>query len=151
MEIKKPEQAHGYVYKSLVSLFQLYLQDLSAAKGATVYGMIISDHRNPMQDKELRNLHMEILKSDTPLSYPNLIEGLHFSPSHQSIGIQFADLISGAVFRHYEHRDSKWYDILRRNFWEPKTEESEKLLFKLGFRKAKDAESVESFNPSKPT
>lgn len=151
MEIQTPEQAHAYVYRSLLSLFQLHLQDLSIAKGSTTYGMIISDHRNPAQDTALRNLHMELLKSDTPLPYPNLIEGLFLSPSHHSVGIQFADLIAGAVFRHYQHGDSKYYNILRKKFWEPATRQSEELLSKLGFRKAKDAESVKSFNLTEPT
>ncbi len=127
-QIKKPEQVHAYAYESLIGLFQLHLQNLSQIIGSTVNGIVISDHRNPMQDAALRNLHMEILKSKSPLSYPNLVEGLFFSPSHHSIGIQFADLISGSVFRHYQHGDSKWYNMLRKNFWKPKTEQSELLL-----------------------
>ena len=151
VQITKPEQAHAYVYKSLVSLFQMYLQDLSVTEGSKTYGLIISDHRNPTQDTALRNLHMEILKSGTPVPYPNLIEGLFLSPSHHSIGIQFADLIAGAVFRHYQHGDSKYYNLLNRKIWEPSKDQTEKLLSKLGFRKAKDAESVGSFNPTEPT
>lgn len=151
VQITMPEQAHAYVYKSLVSLFQMYLQGLSVTAGSKNYGLIISDHRNPMQDTALRNLHMEILKSDTPVPYPNLIEGLFFSPSHHSIGIQFADLIAGAVFRHYQHGDSKYYNLLNRKVWEPSKKQTEELLLKLGLRKVKDAESVKSFNLTEPT
>jgi hypothetical protein len=151
--IKKPEQVHAYAYKSLVELFQLHLQGLSQIIGSTVNGIIIGDHRSPMQDAAQRNLHMELLKSknNSLLSYPNLIEGLFFSPSHHSVGIQFADLISGAVFRYYEHQDTRWYNLLRKNFWEPKPEESKTLTELLGYRKEKDAESAKSFNLTEPT
>ena len=106
-----------------------------------------------MQDTAQRNLHMKILKSktNTLLTYPNLIEGLFFSPSHHSMGIQFADLVSGAFFRYYEHQDPRWYDLLRKNFWKPETEHSKKLIEILRHKKKKDAESVESFDPTEPT
>ena len=149
--ITKPEHIHDFAYKSLIELFQLHLQDLSQIIGSTVNGIIISDHRNPMQDTAQRNLHMEILRSknNTRLTYPNLIEGLFFSPSHHSIGIQFADLISGAVFRYFEHQDARWYNLLRKKLWKPETKRSKGLMEILGYKK--DAESVEPFNSSEPT
>lgn len=152
-EYKIPEQVHGYAHKSLMDIFQLHLHDLSQQIGSAVYGMIISDHRNPIEDRAHRDLHRNILKTkdNTPITYPNLIEGLFFSPSDHSIGIQFADLVSGAIFRFYEHRDDRWYNLLRMNLWKPETKQSEGMLSKLGFRKEKDAESVESFNPTEPT
>jgi hypothetical protein len=74
---------------------------------------------------------MKILKNGR-IFYPNLIEGLFFSPSHHSIGIQFADLISGAIFRNYEKQDDRWYKIIRKKLWEPKPELSGSQMSKLG-------------------
>ncbi len=150
--IKKPEHVHAFAYRSIIELYQLHLQQLSQIIGSMVYGIIVSDHRNPAQDTAQRNLHREILKSDNArLTYPNLIEGLFFSPSHHSIGIQFADLISGAVFRNFEHRDDRWHQLIRPNFWKPETEQPEILLEMLGYRKEKDAESIKSFDSTEPT
>ncbi len=116
--IKTAEQQHAYAYESLIELFQLHLQDLSENNSSKINGIIVSDHRNQHQDIEQRNLHMEILKNGR-MRYPNLIEGLFFSPSHHSIGIQMADLVSGAIFRFYEKQDDRWYTIIKRNFWKP--------------------------------
>jgi uncharacterized protein DUF3800 len=137
--IKKPEDVHAFAYRSIVELYQLHLQQLSQITGSTVYGIIVSDHRNPTQDTAQRNLHREILKSknNARLTYPNLIEGLFFSPSHHSMGIQFADLISGAVFRNFEHRDDRWHKLIQPNFWKPETVQSEILMESLGYKKEK--------------
>lgn len=52
-------------------------------------------------------------------SYKNLIEGVFIAPSHFSVGIQFADLIAGAVYRKFERQDNKFFDMIyplfRRN------------------------------------
>ena len=142
-DTKAPEQVHGIAHKSLMDLFQMYLHELSQDTGSMVNGMIISDHRNPIQDMVQRNLHQDILKANniTHLTYPNLIEGLFFCPSHHSIGIQFADLVSGAIFRHYEHQDDKWYNLLHNNFLE--TEKFADLRGVMKCKKEKDAESVD--------
>lgn len=150
--IKKPEHVHAFAYKSIIELYQLHLQQLSQIIGSMVYGIIVSDHRNPAQDTAQRNLHREILKSgNTRLTYPNLIEGLFFSPSHHSIGIQFADLVSGAVYRKFEHRDDRWHKLIQPNFWKPETKRSEIFMEMLGYSKEKDAESVKPFSSTEPT
>ncbi|MEI8124925.1 MAG: DUF3800 domain-containing protein, partial [Parachlamydiaceae bacterium] len=41
-----------------------------------------------------------------------LIEGLFLAPSHLSVGIQFADMVVGAVFRKFEHQNDRWFNLL---------------------------------------
>ena len=126
-QIKKPEKVHEYAHESLISSFQLYLQTQSQTVGTPINGIIISDHRNPFQDAAQRNLHMSLVNANNSSQkrYPNLIEGLFFAPSHHSIGIQFADLISGAVFRYYEHNDDRWYRLLRKNLYHTEKKDAE--------------------------
>ena len=49
--------------------------------------------------------------------FNNLIEGLFIAPSHLSVGIQFADLVAGAIFRKYEKNvvDVGCYSRIYRN------------------------------------
>ena len=121
LDIKTPEQVHTLTYKTLLTSFQQRLKELTESNGLKVNGIVISDHRNPFQDSALRNFHMDLLKSDTTESptYPNLIESLFLTPSHHSIGIQLADLVSGAIFRYFEHNDDRWYKLIEENFWKP--------------------------------
>jgi hypothetical protein len=44
--------------------------------------------------------------------YESIIEGLFLTPSHISIGIQLADLVSGAVWRKYERDDCEWFNLV---------------------------------------
>lgn len=38
------------------------------------------------------------------------------APSHLSIGIQFADLVAGAVFRKYARNDNRFFDLIKHAF-----------------------------------
>ncbi len=113
-----PEDIYFLTYKPLTERFQYHLQDLSRAIGSKINGIIVCDHRNPVQDKDLRKKHAHLLSSNHFFKsrYENLIEHLFLSPSHYSIGIQCADLISGAVFRRFEHCDERWYHLIESNF-----------------------------------
>jgi hypothetical protein len=37
---------------------------------------------------------------------------LFLEPSNQSVGIQLADLVAGAVWRKFERNDTAWYDLI---------------------------------------
>ena len=104
-------------YKPLTERFQYYLQDLSRASGATFNGILVCDHRNPRQDKLLRNFHQGLLKSNgrAVSKYSNLIETLFLAPSHQSIGLQYSDLVVGAILRFFEKGDEKWYSEIHKS------------------------------------
>jgi hypothetical protein len=66
----------------------------------------------------LRNYHHELLHTSEnwTAQYKNLIEHLFFSPSHYSIGLQFADLIAGAISRYFEHGDNRWFKLIENGF-----------------------------------
>ncbi|MGC1878771.1 MAG: DUF3800 domain-containing protein [Rhabdochlamydiaceae bacterium] len=116
--IEDPEDIYFLTYKPLTEQFQYYLQDLSRKVGSKINGIVVCDHRNPAQDRDLRKKHAHLLNLDHFFKsrYDNLIEHLFLSPSHYSIGIQCADLISGAVFRRFEHCDERWYSLIESNF-----------------------------------
>lgn len=111
---------HG-TYKPVTERFQYHLQDLSRAVGTRQLGIIVADHRGSQDDKRLRDHHLKLLYASAThiTKYENLVEGLFLTPSNQSIGIQFADILAGSVWRKFERGDSTWYDLLepslRRN------------------------------------
>lgn len=99
--INNADDLYWYSYKQLTERFQYYLQDLERTVGQRVNGIIVCDHRAPKDDARLRELHHQLLlRNKTHFShYENLIEGLFIAPSHLSVGVQFADMVAGAVFR----------------------------------------------------
>jgi len=105
-------------YKPVTERFQYLLQDITRTSGRDSFGLIIADHRGRGDDDRLRNQHERLIAEggNYTSNYANLIEGLFFSPSHMSIGIQFADMIAGAVWRAQSHNDRTWYDRLRPSF-----------------------------------
>jgi len=102
-------------YKMLSERFQYFLQDLERDSGQRINGLVVCDHRNSYQDDRLRALHQKLVYSEGSFTsnYANLIEGLFVAPSHFSVGIQFADLVAGAVFRKFEANDDRFYSIIK--------------------------------------
>ena len=102
-------------YKVLTERFQYFLQDLERTSGQKINGLIVCDHRNSREDSRLQQFHQKLVNSDNMFTsnYANLIEGLFVAPSHFSVGIQFADLVAGAVFRKIEAGDSRFFDIIK--------------------------------------
>lgn len=105
-------------YKPVSERFQYLLQDITSASGRDSFGMIIADHRGRGDDDRLRIQHERMLGggANHTSNYANLIEGLFFSPSHMSVGIQFADMIAGAIWRAQSHNDLTWFIKLRPSF-----------------------------------
>jgi hypothetical protein len=112
--IKDGNGLYHRAYKMLTERFQYCLQDLERESGQRINGLIVCDHRNSHQDERLRELHQQLLSSEGSFSstYANLIEGLFLAPSHYSVGIQFADIVAGAVFRKFESEDSRFFDLI---------------------------------------
>ena len=54
--------------------------------------------------------HKKVIKSKN-----HLIEGLFIAPSHFSTGIQFADLVAGAIFRKYEKNDNSFFNQIEKS------------------------------------
>jgi hypothetical protein len=116
--IKTADDLYWYSYKQLTERFQYYLQDLERTVGQRVNGIIVCDHRGPKDDARLRELHHQLLsaKKATFSRYENLIEGLFIAPSHLSVGIQFADMVAGAVFRACRAKDTRYFKQIEGSF-----------------------------------
>lgn len=109
--INNSDDIFWYSYKQITERFQYYLQDLTRLSGEKTNGIIVCDHRAPNDDRRLQELHAKLLQGykDSHSSYDNLIEGVFISPSHLSIGIQFADMVAGAVLRKFKNNDNRFY------------------------------------------
>jgi hypothetical protein len=116
--IDSPDELYQYTYKPVTERFQYFLQDLSRASGETTHGMIIADQRDKAQDERLKRHHRKLLfsKAETISIYENLIEGVFLTESHGSVGIQFADMVAGAVGRYFNSDDDKFYKLLKGSF-----------------------------------
>lgn len=109
--VNTADDLYWYSYKQLTERFQYYLQDISRTVGQRIHGIIVCDHRAPKDDERLRELHHQLLSGsrDTVSNYENLIEGLFIAPSHLSVGVQFADMVAGAVFRRFKANDDRFF------------------------------------------
>jgi hypothetical protein len=113
--VNDQQDIYNLAYKVLTERFQYYLQDLSRETERTAYGIIICDHRGKGDDKSLRAHHQMLVHSTAAFTskYPNLIESVVLQPSNLSIGIQFADLVAGAVWRKFERDDDRWFAMMQ--------------------------------------
>lgn len=113
--VNDQQSIYNLTFKVLTERFQYYLQDAGKISGKPQYGMIICDHRGNDDDRRLRAHHQMLVHSTAAFTskYANLVENLLLQPSNLSIGIQFADLVAGAVWRHYERGDEVWLDRMR--------------------------------------
>lgn len=100
-------------YKVLTERFQYHLQD-RGTRSHPEFGIIVCDHRGSRDDKLLRAHHQMLVHAAGGFtsSYANLVESLFLQPSHQSIGIQLADMVAGAVWRKFERNDDSFYNML---------------------------------------
>jgi hypothetical protein len=116
--IKSPDDLYWYAYKTLTERFQYYLQDISRISGQRINGIIVCDHRAPKDDKRLQELHAKLLSRNhyAASNYENLVEGLFIAPSHLSVGVQFADMVAGAVLRKEKANDSRFFDQISDTF-----------------------------------
>ncbi|MGE0349126.1 DUF3800 domain-containing protein [Hydrogenophaga sp.] len=116
--IETPDNIYWLCYKQLTERFQYMLQDLSRMIGHSVHGIVVCDNRGPRDDENLRNLHATLMSSDGEniSRYQNIIEGLFIAPSHLSVGIQFADLVAGAIFRKFKADDGRFFSQIEGSF-----------------------------------
>ena len=116
--IKTGDDLYWYSYKQLTERFQYYMQDLERVVGQKLNGMVVCDHRGPKDDARLRELHHKLMngKSGVISAYGNMVEGLFIAPSHLSVGIQFADMVAGAVYRVFSTTDKRFADQITSAF-----------------------------------
>jgi len=108
--VNNADDLYWYCYKQITERFQYYLQDLERAVGQKLHGIIVCDHRAPKDDERLRELHHKLMTSQEwhTSAYDRIIEGVFIAPSHLSVGIQFADMVAGAVYRYYSASDKRF-------------------------------------------
>jgi hypothetical protein len=116
--VKTASDLYWHSYKPMTERFQYHLQELERTVGQRINGIIVCDHRAPRDDERLRELHAQLPAGGktTVSRYENLIEGLFIAPSHLSVGIQFADMIAGAVFRLFKAGDNRFYSQIEGSF-----------------------------------
>ena len=113
-EAVSPRDPVEMAFEQLANRFDLYLMRLHRS-GDTHRGLIIFDkstYETTIQtlaiDFRTIGHHWGIIR--------NFAEVPLFLDSKASRLIQLADLISFAIYRHYEHNDSRFYEIIRDKF-----------------------------------
>lgn len=116
--VNDEDDLYHYTYKPVSERFQYFLQDISRAVGDQQLGIVVCDHRGKKQDDMLRRQHHKMVEgnSDFFSTYDNYIETIFLTPSHLSVGIQFADMVAGAIGRKFNSKDSLFYDQLASAF-----------------------------------
>lgn len=116
--VNSQEDLYFRTYKPVTERFQYYLQDIARESGRDSYGLIVADHRGRGEDERMRLQHERLIRETGQYTsnYPNFIEGLFFSPSHMSVGIQLVDMVAGAIWRAQTHGDMKWFEAIRPSF-----------------------------------
>lgn len=119
--VNSTDDLYRICYKQLTERFQYHLQDQGREVGTTINGIVVIDHRAARDDARLRMDHHSLVTGSDPNSsdYQNIVEGLFVAPSHLSVGIQFADIVAGAIYRKVEKGDdsafSRIESALRRS------------------------------------
>jgi hypothetical protein len=116
--VQNAEDLYLYTYKGLSERFQYFLQDMSRTVGAEQLGLVVADHRSKAQDDKLRKRHHELIEQNVPVfsTYGNYVETLFLAPSHNSVGIQFADMVAGAIGRRFNADDRHYFDQIESSF-----------------------------------
>lgn len=116
--VSNENDLYWYAYKQMTERFQYYLQDISRIVGSKINGIIVCDNRQPKDDHQLRHLHQKLLTGSKKhfSVYENLVEGVFIAPSHLSVGIQFADMVAGAVYRNFVRKDARYFELIKTSF-----------------------------------
>lgn len=116
--VNDQEDLYQYTYKGVSERFQYFLQDMERTVGSAQLGMMVADHRGKSQDETLQRRHHGLIEEEAPMfaNYRNYIETIFLTPSHNSVGIQFADMIAGAIGRRYNSGDAHYFDKIEGSF-----------------------------------
>lgn len=100
------------VYSVLLERFEYYLEK----KGDL--GLVIHDFTSNFDETEkMRDIGRRIIKDGTRWAkMTNLFETFLFVPSDQSVGVQAADFVVGAVWRWQASGDEQYKEIIRGRF-----------------------------------
>jgi hypothetical protein len=113
-DVATQDDVYFRTYRPLIERFEYLLKDITKTSGRASYGMVIADHRGRGDDDRMRHQHERLIRKDgmNVLRHPSLIEGVFFTPSHLSLGIQLSDMIAGAIWRAVTHADRTWFDAI---------------------------------------
>jgi hypothetical protein len=116
--VQTPADIYHYCYKAISERLQYHLQDLGRTVGEKQLGIVVADPRGKTQDDELRKEHHRLIDQTSPTisNYDNIIDSIFFTPSHLSEGIQFADMVAGAVGRALINKESTYARQLKPSF-----------------------------------
>ncbi len=149
-DINNTDDLYCYAYKVMAERFQYYLKDISSNTDEPINGLIVCDHRARSEDSRLQELHATLLKGNhkADSNYTNIVEGVFVAPSHLSVGIQFADMVAGAILR-LNKKDTRFYSQIEKIFRKSETDPAEgHSLIELPEKK-NDAVSRLLLNPQK--
>ena len=116
--INTQDDIYFRTYKPVTERFQYFLQDMSKEIGSKISGIIVADHRGSHDDTKMRIQHERLVRDSGKYTstYTHFVEGLFFSPSHLSVGVQLADMVAGATWRKFEREDDTFFDQIKRSF-----------------------------------
>lgn len=117
-QVRTASDLYWSCYERLTDRFLDFLDSEGEAQRTRQHGIVVCDHRGAKDDALLRELHHRLFhhRWDTTDRVAALVEGLFIAPSHLSVGIQFADLVAGAVYRRYRHDDHRFVQQLQECF-----------------------------------
>lgn len=102
-------------FTQVCSRFDLFLMRLFRGKGDKQRGLIIFDKSNT--EARIQSLARDFKYSGHQYGMiRNYAEVPVFLDSKASRLIQLADLVAFAIFRHYEHNDSQFFEIIEKCF-----------------------------------
>lgn len=109
-QVRTASDLYWSCYELLTDRFLHFLDTEGELHRTRQHGIVVCDHRGAKDDALLRELHHRLFRHrwDTVDRVAALVEGLFIAPSHLSVGIQFADLVAGAVYRCYRHDDHRF-------------------------------------------
>ena len=113
--VKDEEDLYFYTYKPVSERFLYHLQDVTKDIGAKQLGIMVADHRGKKQDDGLRSGHHRLVDDESSVTsrYSTFVETIFMTPSHLSVGIQFADMIAGAISRGFNSADWSFFQMIR--------------------------------------
>ena len=110
-----PDDPVEYAFEEICNRFDLFLRRLYRRDGNQQRGLVIMDESH--YEESLQGLAKRFREEGTRWGvFPNLAEVPLFVDSAASRLIQLADLLAWAVWRRYEHHDTRYFDPIVGRF-----------------------------------
>jgi hypothetical protein len=107
-----PEDPVEYAFEQISSRFNLFLRRMRL-RGDTQRGLIVLDKSKSDQETRLQSLAFEFRNFGNRWgAMNNLADVPFFVDSRVTRGIQYADLVSYAIWRKYEENDDEFFSVI---------------------------------------